>query len=231
MRVNPSPSIWIASLAGFALFTALGCWQLRRGHEKAALNAAQAAQLQQAPLLLNAHSQVPPDIVGRHASAVGRYLASRQMLLDNQSNGDRAGFDALTPLQLGDGSIVVVNRGWIPREAKASLPRLPLMSVRVIGMWRRLPQPAVHLAGANNCSDGDWPRVVEYPSPADLVCLFGAQVLAGELLLDPDQPNGFVRDWRLQPEFPPERHYGYAATWFAFCIVIIVLLLRRIWKR
>jgi len=40
--------------------------------------------------------------------------------------------------------------------------------------------------------------------------------------------RGFVRSWK--PEvFPPERHYGYAFTWFTFAAVVAVTfaILRR----
>jgi surfeit locus 1 family protein len=42
------------------------------------------------------------------------------------------------------------------------------------------------------------------------------------VLLDPEQPDGFVRAW--QPSvFPPERHLSYAVTWFALAATVVVL--------
>jgi surfeit locus 1 family protein len=54
------------------------------------------------------------------------------------------------------------------------------------------------------------------------------------LLLDADQADGFVRDWKPST-FPPERHFGYAVTWFSLAatvaIVALVLLVMRSRKR
>jgi len=42
------------------------------------------------------------------------------------------------------------------------------------------------------------------------------------LLLDQDQADGFVREW--QPAtFPPQRHLGYAVTWFAMAAALLIL--------
>ena len=44
-----------------------------------------------------------------------------------------------------------------------------------------------------------------------------------------DAAAGFVREWR--PEvFPPARHYAYAFTWFAFCLVVVATFVGLHWK-
>jgi cytochrome oxidase assembly protein ShyY1 len=44
------------------------------------------------------------------------------------------------------------------------------------------------------------------------------------LLLDPQPASGFARIWKPQV-FPPERHIGYAFTWFCFAAVAIAILI------
>ena len=46
------------------------------------------------------------------------------------------------------------------------------------------------------------------------------------ILLEPATPDGYERDW--QPRFGgfgPERHYGYAAQWFALAAALVILYL------
>jgi cytochrome oxidase assembly protein ShyY1 len=44
------------------------------------------------------------------------------------------------------------------------------------------------------------------------------------ILLDADQPDGLVREWRPST-IPPERHLGYAVTWFALAAALAVIYL------
>ena len=42
------------------------------------------------------------------------------------------------------------------------------------------------------------------------------------VLLDPGEPDGYVRDWS-PPGFPPMRHIGYAVQWFAMAATLLVI--------
>ncbi|MBK9951747.1 MAG: hypothetical protein IPP10_09570 [Candidatus Competibacteraceae bacterium] len=49
---------------------------------------------------------------------------------------------------------------------------------------------------------------------------------AAVILLEPDAPAGYWRDW--QPRFGgigPERHRGYAAQWFGLAASLLILYL------
>mgnify|MGYP000287747715 FL=1 len=50
------------------------------------------------------------------------------------------------------------------------------------------------------------------------------------LLMDPDEDNGFVRQW-VPEKMGPGRHYAYALQWFAMGIVLAGLLLWNYRKR
>jgi len=41
-------------------------------------------------------------------------------------------------------------------------------------------------------------------------------------LLDPQMPNGYVREWS-PPGMAPERHFSYAIQWWGFAAVLLVL--------
>lgn len=229
-RFRPRPWSIILTLLGCALFIALGFWQIDRGQEQARRDAQVAAAPKAKPLdLARAAPDLSPPALGVVvARAAGHYLAGRQLLLDSQSVGDRVGYDVLTPLQMPDGGILIVNRGWVwGHDDRSKLPDVQVDAKQreVRGMWRVLPAPGLRLK-VDNCSARPWPRVVSYPTLTDLRCLYGPKVLAGELLLAPSQADGYVREWKLGGGLSPLRHYSYAVQWFGFAALALFLFFR-----
>ena len=54
-------------------------------------------------------------------------MRSRQILIDNMVNGERAGYFVITPFALQGGGWVLVNRGWVPLGAsRAERPAIPV---------------------------------------------------------------------------------------------------------
>lgn len=211
----------------------LGSWQLHRGQAKQALRATYEAALR-------APEQSPEHLSPARADGVqrlklhGHYEAGQQLLLDNQGHEGRPGYHLWTPLRTAQGELVMVDRGWIPREARSQAEQAPVPDapLSVQGYWRNLPVPGMRLAADNCQAQADWPRLVQYPTLADLQCLYPQQALAdGLLLLDAAADAGFVRDWQTAPELDPAKHWGYAFQWFAFTLTLWVLYLRLNWRR
>jgi len=213
---------FVVTAAAVALFSALGAWQVRRGAAKEAL-IAQLTDRATAPELVSHALGAPPDGEMRRALASGRYLADHQLLQDGQSNQHQPGFHVWTPLVLADESAILVNRGWIPADRSGFDGSAPSGTVTVTGFWRALPEPGVRLAGTDNCAAGAaFPAVVLYPTPHEVECLLKRPFAGGVLLLDAEAPGGFVREW-TDFGFPPARHYGYAAQWFALAVAALVI--------
>ncbi|HEU0195725.1 MAG TPA: SURF1 family protein [Nevskiaceae bacterium] len=216
------------TVLGCGFLAGLGVWQIERGLAKAAYIAQQQSAQSAAPASLRdlANSALPPAPHSLHVQARGHYLGAQQLLMDGQSHGDQLGYDVLTPFLLRDGSVVLVNRGWVPRRSSTQHGTpVPLLIGRqprqIDGLWRRWPQPGLRL-DAHNCRGGGWPRYVSYPDEADVRCIYravGHPVRPGVVELGPRSAGGFVRDWSVSYGFPPIRHYGYAAQWFMFCII------------
>lgn len=226
------PGLWptLAALAGVSLTCGLGNWQLERAAQKRALYAS-----------FDAAGQVsgasPVDEVGADSAAFepvtawGRYDAGHQLLLDAMLHEGQAGYQVLTPLLREGKPAVLVNRGWIATGAdRSALPALPVSGDerRVTGLRGRLPRPAMRLEAAADAAG--WPRVALYPTREQVQAMLGYPVLETVLLLSPDEPDGYLRDWRPQL-LSPEKHLGYAAQWFAMALAIIVIYLAVNWRR
>ncbi len=63
--------------------------------------------------LLPTKSYYSTSVEWRKALLVGRYLPSKQILVRDRSRDSNDGFDVLTPFRLTDGSIFIVDRGWV----------------------------------------------------------------------------------------------------------------------
>lgn len=224
---------WLGVVAACTLMGNLGLWQLNRGEAKELLLQRYLAADAGTAEPLTADQAAQPDIY-RKVIATGRYLADRQLLLDNQTLNKRPGVHAWTPLRLGDGSLVMVNRGWLPLAPDRSrAPPLPAPEgeIEIAGFWRTLPQPGMRMQ-SDNCADLAWPRIVQYPTVADLACLYpGERIADGLLLLSPEAAGGFEREWNFTLDVPPSKHYGYALQWFAFTATLLALFLKLNLKR
>ena len=220
---------WLLTAAAVALFLSLAIWQLRRGQFKEGLQDTLADRAVE-PHIVTPALGPPPDLALYRAQATGTYLVQNQLLQDGHSHEQRPGYRVWTPLVLSNGSALLVDRGWIPADRSGFDGSAPPGVVTVTGFWRSLPEPGVRLEGTINCpADAKFPLVVLYPSAADVECLLKRPFLGGLLLLDPEAPGGFVREW-TNLGFPPQRHYGYAVQWFALAvaaIAIFVLVNRR----
>ena len=217
------PGIPATVFAGFflPLLLALGTWQVDRAGEKQALFDDFAAGGE--AVALEAKSRGLEEL-RRYAPvrATGRYLPDRQFLLDNMVEGGQAGYRVITPLLIAEGHAVLVDRGWVPRDFSTSVP--PSIEVdgtprTVAGQLDHLPRPGIAL---DSRAEPGWPKVVQFPTLAELSGWLGLDVVPGLLLLDPDAPDGYRRAWRPS-DFGPERHIGYAFQWFALAATLVIL--------
>ncbi|HZF27158.1 MAG TPA: SURF1 family protein [Steroidobacteraceae bacterium] len=213
-----------------AALLALGFWQLARMREKQALFAMFAAGTSATVDLVS----LRPGSSARyqHAAVTGRYDSEHQILLDNMTRQGQVGYRVLTPLRFEAGRTVLVDRGWIPLgESRQKIPDVTVAEAqrRVSGRLDELPRAGIHLA-AEAKPDAPWPQVLSYPSMKEVLVAMPQDLYPYILLLDADQSDGFVREW--QPAtFPPQRHLGYAVTWFAMAAALVIIYVATHWRR
>jgi surfeit locus 1 family protein len=202
----------------------LGLWQLRRADEKRHLIESFAAG-QHTTVDLHGDTAVKLPRY-QHVRARGQYDAGRQIFLDNMPSQHGApGYHVLTPFILAtSGAVILVNRGWLALGSdRQSLPAIETdTSVHeVSGLIDELPRPGIRIGSSNNGPAG-WPKVLNYPREEDLHALYGDRVLPRVLLLDAQAPSGYERVWQARFGFGPERHTGYALTWFALAVTLLI---------
>ena len=225
-----APPAWAVLLTAVALaaFVSLGTWQLGRAREKRALVAEFAAGSRDT---VEANGL---DLGGlpryQRVRLLGAYDPSRQVLLDNMpSAAGRPGYRVLTPLRRADGrGWVMVDRGWVPLgTTREALPDVAVGAGEreLSGVLDVLPEPGLRLGPAAAPGATGWPRLLLFPTEADLESALGLELETRIVLLDADRPDGYERSWRPATGFGPERHLGYALQWFAFAAVAVVIFI------
>jgi surfeit locus 1 family protein len=214
----------LLTLAVLALLISLGRWQLRRADEKRVLYDSFAAGSDATRPI---ESSTPPLPRYQHLEAAGHYDASRQVLIDNMVESGQAGYFVITPFELQGGGWILVNRGWVPLGgSRADRPSIPASGqLRTLhGRADKLPSPGIQL-GPRVTLSPPYPVVANFPTRDEVATLLKEQHWAGAadlILLDPGEPEGYVRNWSA-PGFPPMRHIGYAVQWFGLASALLVI--------
>lgn len=224
-RTGKSPWPVLGAIALIALFTALGFWQVGRYEVKLERLKAFEQAGEHAPRTVDKRQQL--DSLDPFTPVVlhGRFDLSRQILLDNRVHDGRLGVEVFTPLRLDAGGTVLVNRGWLPMQRdRRELPRAPGPEGHVIVSGLAAPPPSPGLRLGEVQKPDDWPWLTPYLLMG-LVRETLDQPLAGSVvLLDPEAPGGFRRDWGPSM-LSPERHMGYAVQWFALGLTVAAVWL------
>lgn len=205
-----------------ALFICLGFWQWDRGNMRQAewVHFAQGAD--KAVALAASVEKVPRF---QRVSITGQFDVEHQFLLDNRTHDGRVGYEVLTPLERPTGQIVLIDRGWVPftgrRDTLPNVTLEPHGSVVVTGRTDNLPTAGLQAGRAAPAVNGAWPKVTSYPTMGELSVALARPLEARIVLLDPQAPNGYLRDWR-PPGMQPLRHWSYAIQWWCFAALTVI---------
>jgi surfeit locus 1 family protein len=224
-----TPGRWstAVTLILLGILVSLGFWQLDRAEQKRALLDQYGGGQKQTVLQLEADLKSAVGLNYQDAVVVGHYDNGHQFLLDNRTHAGQAGYQVLTPFAIRDTEVaVLVNRGWIPLGK--SRDRLPDVTVheerqRISGRLK-IPPGKVFMLGDEDPRQG-WPWRIQRISIESLSAELGRPLLPVVLLLDAEQPDGYVRQWRPLAGFGPERNIGYAVQWFGLAAALLIIYL------
>jgi surfeit locus 1 family protein len=213
------------------LLVNLGMWQLRREAEKLVLQAQYNDRQQEAPQAL-ASINWAEDLQYRQVSFAGYVDAEHVFLLDNRTFKGQAGYEVVVPIVMDNGTVVLVNRGWLaPGATRAQLPVIPSIlsingQVSLTGsVYQSVGETLV--LGDSLESEG-WPKVVQTLAPQRLAILAGyadaTKVFPYVVRLAEGAPGVLIRFWPVIST-SPEKHRGYAVQWFLMASALVLLYL------
>lgn len=231
----------IAFLLAFVILVGLGTWQLERLTWKTEVLRQIAERTTATPQPLPAEAAWPdlrqPDYAYRHVRLTGTFLHEDEAhvfrpLSPETARGPYKGLGdlVLTPLRLDDGSIVIVNRGFVPSDKVSPSTRQGGQvagRVTVTGLMRE-PETRNLFTPADDAKGGTWftrdpaavaawyhlDRVAPFTVDADASALPGGLPQGGETLLD-----------------IPNNHLSYAMTWFGLAAGLCLVFAGVVWNR
>jgi len=150
----------------------------------------------------------------------GEYRSEDQLLARARPRDGRPGFAVLTPLQLDDGSIVVIDRGWLPTGSAQDFPDVvPVAPTGNVEVIARLKPGEPTIAGRG--APAGQVATINLPQIADLV---GSEVeisAYGQLIREEPAPAQ-----RPLPEQRPIRdegpHLSYTFQWYVFALLAFI---------
>ena len=194
----------------------LAMWQLDRHQQRKDFNATLVQRFDAPirPLDELLQSGDPADIEWMPTALTGTYIQGEDVSLVNVSQNGAAGYDAITPLLLGNGKVVLVNRGFLPLVAE--FPSAPSGEVSILGRIRATSERRT--GAVSDPATGELAEVQRI----DIARL--QQQIDGELvpvyvqLLKSTPAEAPSLSTIVDPEFGNGPHMSYVIQWILFAL-------------
>lgn len=218
----------LATLLGVAFLISLGNWQMQRLSWKRGLIGSIAERVHAPPVTLalaEERANLGGDVEYTRVKVEGNELNDREIHLYALDDQYGPGFHVITPLRLADGSIVLVNRGFVPNELKDPAKRAAGQiagDVTATGLLR-VADVQTMFVPANDAQRNIWywrdigamaetlgadaPRVHQYIIDAEA---------------NPPAPGDWPKGGVTRLELP-NRHLEYALTWYALAATLVAV--------
>jgi len=193
-----------------ALFVRLGVWQLDRLHQRRVTNSAVLARRALPPVTITSAALPVDSVRGRRVVATGAWDYSHERVWGARSYEGVPGVAVLTPLKVGGGAAVFVDRGWAPSADALHVDHAALRegdSATVTGFAYAAPRGR---------GDVD-PALLRDSLPFPVA---GFVILEIQTNRQADRPSNLVY-WPT-PELSDGPHLSYAIQWFAFAAIVLV---------
>ena len=228
----------IFAIVGIAILCGLGLWQLDRKIWKENLIAAMTERIARPPTDLPSRDRWGSLLSEREEFArVGfpaEFLEGQEALVYSAGSALRPdvqgpGYWVFSPARLAGGSIVIINRGFVPLDRKDVASRgAPHGSVDIVGIVR-WPETRGMFTPADEPQNNVW-----YLRDIAAIAAAKKWAAAAPFYIDQEAPvplGGWPKSGKLQVNLP-NNHLQYAITWFGLALalagVYLVWLIRRL---
>jgi surfeit locus 1 family protein len=216
----------VFAVVGVAILVGLGIWQLDRKVWKENLIATVTAQLARAPEDLPPRERWPQLVPnGNEYTLVkfpAEFLEGQEALVYSAGSAFRPdvqgpGYWVFSPARLADGSIVLVDRGFVPADRSDPASRaqgVPHGFIDIIGVMR-WPEARGMFTPADDPKTNVWylrdPQAIAAAKKWDTAAPFYVEQEA------PVPPGGLPKPGKLSVSLP-DNHLQYAITWFGLAL-------------
>ncbi|HET7411157.1 MAG TPA: SURF1 family protein [Pararhizobium sp.] len=214
----------IVTLIFFGGFLALGTWQVQRLHWKLALIARVNDRVHATPVPAPGPSEWADvntkNSEYRHVYLTGRFLNDKETYV-YATTEKGLGFWVITPLKRPDGTIVLVNRGFVPEDRKAPSTREAgeiKGPVKVTGLIR-ISEPGGRWLRSNKPKQDRW-----YSRDVAAIAAKRGLSNVAPYFIDADatpNPGGLPVGGLTRIHFRNE-HLVYAITWYVLALLTAI---------
>lgn len=214
-------------------FVNAGLWQLNRLHERQDFNE-RVIENMEAPVA-PIDQVLPPgadlddarDALNRRVSAEGTYLEGEDLVIIAQaSDNGIPGVWIVSPLQLDDGRILLVNRGWLPSTGQITETPADAEPVRgPVTVTGSISETQTPEDGESKEPDADHLESFLRIDVERIQRQFSEPLVPAFLLRDAQEPADPGDGQPTRIEVAPLSsgpHLGYVIQWFGFALVALV---------
>jgi surfeit locus 1 family protein len=226
-RARPlSPWPALLALLGVAGLIALGVWQIERRAWKLALIDRVEQRIHAAPEPMPGPASWSAVNAAndeyRRVTVTGRFLHDRETLVQAVTD-EGGGFWLLTPLETAGGTVVLINRGFVPPERRDPARRHdgnPATPVIITGLLR-LTEPKGGFLRNNDAAADRW-----YSRDVEAIAAARGLPRVAPFFIDADATpgrSGYPRGGLTVVKFH-NSHLIYALTWFGLALMLAIML-------
>lgn len=232
-----TPTVFTA--IGLIILIGLGIWQLERRVWKHNLIATLNAELAKPPVALPSRAQwsalKPNSHEFRRVSFAAEILPGQEALVYSAGSALRPdvkgpGYWVFAPARLADGSVVIVDRGFVPPDRKDPASRTqgaPHGVVNIVGIMR-WPERSGSFTPAADLKGNVW-----YARDVKAIVVAKHWLDDAPFYVDqesPVPPGGWPKPGRMVVSLP-DNHLQYALTWFGCALALTVIYVRWLMRR
>jgi surfeit locus 1 family protein len=221
----------------FSIFVALGTWQVQRRTWKLELIARVQERVHAAAVPAPAVAEWPrvnaANSEYRHVRVSGTFLNDSETLVQALTDLG-GGFWVLTPLRQADGSVVLINRGFVPPERRARAAHgagEPTMAAALTGLLR-ISEPGGSFLQRNDPAQDRWySRDVQAIAAARGLTHVAPYFIDADAQVSAQRPAGDTGAPEVDGAAPVggltvvtfrNAHLSYAITWYALALLVVV---------
>lgn len=211
---------WLGLVVLFAIATSLlSWWQFDRRNDRVERINQVIANYDQQPidyvdLNWTANPDGTSDLEWRPVRVSGRYLPEQALLVRNRPLNGQPGFLQLVPLELADGRILIVERGWLQASSELITPvanPLPADSFHDLVLRLRVGEPSLGRAPAETLASIDLNEI------SDRIQSDGSVITEHYGRVVTESPNYSQAPLPMpKPSLNEGNHLSYAIQWIIF---------------
>jgi surfeit locus 1 family protein len=222
-RFRPLPGFTLLCVPLFLMLVGLGVWQLERLQWKLGLIAQMTRNLAAAPISLDAALALGNDRAQyRPVAVTGRFQTAKEVYVYTTGPRGAPVYHVLTPLLLGDGRALVIDRGYVPLPLRNPTSRPgsePLGWVGVVGILRTPDRPGPFTPAPDLAQHIWFARDIAGISKVEHLKLAAPVILEATA-----SANGQIwpRGGQTRVDLPND-HLQYALTWFLLAAALVAV--------